>query len=318
MADINHKPTRQPAPDVNLFPTRINPNGIITNSIDGHQFPGSVAEWRAPRPPYRTYSKVFTRKDISTQASVTAGVTASDADANVSFIQKGPANKPTYTTDSTGTDIQVKGGGPNRPASAGALVLDPLEFPTAQVGDQVKGVISFQTAGVSVTVGDPGTFVGAVTEVGANDLGLSPGSLGTSFAGNPLLFRLTATFDPNDSLPLIGFQVNNGVGLYLPGTDTPLTPLQVVQRLDGEFTRDGNTFSLKEDFDLFEYRATVTTTADTLKVDYLEGSLISTVPEPASWVPLLIGGITVVTAWRRRARSGVNSLSPPSFTRINP
>jgi hypothetical protein len=237
---------------------------------------------------------------------VTSGRTSAIAAAFVKF--SGAINakgQQFYIADSSGTSALVDRR--DRPGQAGALVLDPLDFLGAKAGDVADSFLTFNKDSFKFQVDDPNGFAGSVLEGGANLAGITTDpNLGTSYAGNPLVYRLTIAFDGVENSPTIHFQSNRtgGGNFYDPGTDIVLDDYTIESRLQSMIQQVGpHQWGLANSFDLFEYRATLTQDMALAQLDDIDGvvAIAGSVPEPASLVSLMIGGMCG-GLWRLRRK----------------
>jgi len=190
--------------------------------------------------------------------------------------------------------------------AAGAQVLDPLLYGDVPKDAVFSSVLSFFKDDFEFQVDDEQGVAGSVIELGANLPDISPGPLGSSYAGNTLLYRLTFSFNPDFDEPFVNFTSNrDGIGFFMPGTNILLTDDDIEQRLIDSVMRqpNSNIWSLKDDIDLFELTVALRADVRGFQVDQAHGVIAAITPEPH---PLTLGGIGIACLgfyrWRRGRR----------------
>jgi hypothetical protein len=285
------------------IPEEFFPTGVNT-PVTGPFSSRSVIPVRLTPPiPYEPAPIAFNQIFDAIAGKVTSGTTSAASGAFAEFTRTmGPRGQPFVQADTTGTFVTLTRG--NRPGRAGALALDPEEFTGVQVGDVFDYTLNFSKNDFSVQVDDKDGFAGSVTEGGANLPGLSPGTLGTDYAGNPLLYRLTIGFDPSFDQPYVTFVGNRGEGEFVvPGTSVPLSDGDIAQRVLNAVQRipGTNQWELSNDLNLFEYEATLQAPVANLDVSTAHGLIAeaAVTPEPSSLRLLAVGGLCVIGYLRR-------------------
>jgi len=291
--NFSHLPNAQPAGAANTFPTK----------FDFVQFGGSSSKKavpnRNPLPSGVTYAqtaKVF--DNVARQSGLASAETAnrafqSSAEAALTLTK----DDKTVTSTTKGTKTSVTAG--DRLGRAGALVLDPLHFLGVLDGDVLDTVFSLEKSDFLFEVDDPIGLAGSVTEEASNLPGLSPGALGLSESGNPILYRLTMTFSQDSNDPFVTFTgQRDHIGFFIPGTSVELSDNQIVARVLSNVQRmpGTNTWTLKDDLDVFELRALLQADAADLQVDFAHGLIVTAVPLPSGFLLVALGAGVVAVA----------------------
>ncbi len=302
--NTTHYPQNQPMGIPGRMPTRINliPLGPGTSSSKRAEptrnLPGNVMP--------TTAMKDFTGRQFMTGlASADDGRVSSQAEAVLAVTK----DHRSAFFDTRGTFARVmprRGRTTTNADAAGALVLDPLLYGDVPKDAVFSSVLSFFTDDFEFQVDDELGVAGSVIELGANLPDISPGPLGNSYAGNPLLYRLTFSFNPDFDEPFVNFTSNrDGIGFFMPGTNTLLTDDDIEQRLIDSVIRqpNSNIWTLKDDVDLFELTAALRADVRGFQVDQAHGVMAAVTPEPH---PLTLVGIGITClcfyGWRRRRR----------------
>jgi hypothetical protein len=293
VTDFGHFPDPQPAADANFFPT----DRVFrrVQSRAGTYFNAFTAMPLTPPVPYATAPKRFdgtVAADRGAQAA--AGTTRASAQSNVRFTSfLTPDGRTVYSIDPRGSFVRIQAG--NMPGRAGTVMLDPLYYSSVAAGDIVSSTVHLSKSDFNLTVGDPNGWAGEVIEGAANIPGMSPGALGSSVDGNPLLYELSVSATPNDLQ--VSFEHNQGVGIFMPGTDTLLTDSQVISEIMGDLTLNGDTWALNGDLDLFDARVVLPSDMANLQVETDMGLMAAEAPEPSSVLLLSVGVIALL--WKR-------------------
>ena len=295
--NFSHLPNAQPVGAATTFPTKFDfvvfaPNSSKKAVPNRNALPAGVA--------YDQTAKVF--DNVPRQSGLAHAETANQAfqsNAEAVLALTKDAKTVTATTKGTKTSVTPR----DRLGRAGALVLDPLHFLGVLDGDILDTVLSFSKSDFLFEVDDPLGLAGSVTEEASNLPGLSPGSLGRSESGNPILYRLTMTFSQDSDDPFVTFTgLRDNIGFFIPGTSVALSDSQIEARVVGDIQRTSGTnmWTLKDDLDVFELRALLQGDAADLQVDIAHGLIVSAVPLPSGLLLVVLGAGVLFACMRRR------------------
>lgn len=297
--NFSHLPNAQPAGAATTFPTKFDlvifaPNSSKKAVPNRNALPAGVT--------YAQTAKVF--DNVARQSGLAHAETANRVfQSNAEAVLALTKDDKTVTASTKGTKSSVTP--KDRLGRAGALVLDPLHFLGVKDGDTLDTMLSFNKGDFLFEVDDPLGLAGSVTEEASNLPGLSPGSLGRSESGNPILYRLTMTFSQDSDDPFVTFtSLRDNIGFFIPGTSVALSDSQIEARVVGGIQRTSGTnmWTLKDDLDVFELRALLEGDAADLQVDIAHGLIVSAVPLPSGLLLVVLGAGVLACATARCRR----------------
>jgi hypothetical protein len=244
-----------------------------------------------------------------TAGPIVSGNFRSQATATVTFTAGvGPRPGTTYyNANATGTSAFVTPGRGGPARSAGALVLDPLSF-QAHNGDVLATDLLLNSGMTATpTPGDPNDVEGFLFEAGTDLPGISPSVVGVGDDGEPLLYKLSITFDEADPNPMISLVDDRQDGQFdVSGTNTPLTDQQIEQEVASDLSFDPvNGWTLTNTEDLFTFVSNPLTGApaggETIDLEMDSGVVAAETPEPGA-AALALAAAVPLAIWRMRRR----------------